>query len=727
MRIQSKSAGVLAFVGAAVAFLLILWGMGALTDAKVGNRRTDVVAVLFSYPWETIAEQCETNLGPAGYGYVQTSPPQEHIEGSAWWVYYQPVSYQLESRMGDTEQFENMVKRCNRAGVGVIVDVVINHMTAQESGVGVAGTEFEKYNYPGLYVDADFHDCRKDILSYYVREEVQECNLVGLADLDTSSPKVQQTLADYLNTLVGMGVSGFRIDAAKHMAAEDIEGILALVDNRDDLYVVQEVIRAQNEPIQPEEYVDVADVQEFSYGRMIKEAFTGAKIDWLINDDGIGESWGYLPTDVAGVFVDNHDTERNGETLSYKDGKVYDLAQIFTLAWPYGVPAVQSGYAFENRDTGPVVDEDGTVVAPVAGLNGWTFKHAQHEIRNMVGWRGAAGEQPVTDKWVGADGNTIGFGRGDKAFVVINNSTAALDANVPTSVPDGIYYNLMRAQQDAKGRWRGDTITVKDGAIQAQLGAQEAVAFHIGAKASSECVPEGAPSAPGSLRATTNGGSIDLTWGESSNSCGIMGYVVTQTDGFGTTTTIDTTWPAATILASGSTDLTFSVQAADYEGELSPPSTEVTVAAVDLPTDTTVYYQAPSDWEEVNMHFKAGDAEWTDVPGEPMETAQECEGWYEMTVPAGSVEFVFNDGKDTWDNNNDQNYVATGPVAAVSGGALTLENPCSDEPLAQSGAQSVDEGSSNGWAIVAVVVAAAAAGGAAIAVGVSARKKRRPE
>ncbi|VDK83896.1 unnamed protein product [Cylicostephanus goldi] len=54
-----------------------------------------------------------------------------------WWVRYQPVSYKLISRSGNEEEFKDMVDRCNKVGVRIIVDAVINHMTgvAQKKGV----------------------------------------------------------------------------------------------------------------------------------------------------------------------------------------------------------------------------------------------------------------------------------------------------------------------------------------------------------------------------------------------------------------------------------------------------------------------------------------------------------------------------------------------------------------------------------------------------------------
>ena len=58
------------------------------------------------------------------------------------------------------------------------------------------------------------------------RLNVQSCDLVGLADLDTSSPKVRASLAAYISHLASLGVAGVRIDAAKHMPAADVAHIL---------------------------------------------------------------------------------------------------------------------------------------------------------------------------------------------------------------------------------------------------------------------------------------------------------------------------------------------------------------------------------------------------------------------------------------------------------------------------------------------------------------------
>jgi len=151
---------------------------------------------LFEWRWTDVAQECEKFLGPNGFSAVQISPPNEHavIKNYPWWQRYQFVSYKLESRSGNRQEFVDMVQRCNKAGVAIYADVTLNHMAGSfgpddSERVGYAGSKFAHYNYPGIYERSDFHYCQKqndssrEIKSYKDAWEVQNCELVSLADL----------------------------------------------------------------------------------------------------------------------------------------------------------------------------------------------------------------------------------------------------------------------------------------------------------------------------------------------------------------------------------------------------------------------------------------------------------------------------------------------------------------------------------------------------------------
>lgn len=53
--------------------------------------------------------------------------------------------------------------------------------------------------------------------------KVRNCKLVGLNDLDQGSEYVRGKIVDFMNTLVGWGVAGFRVDASKHMWPGDMK------------------------------------------------------------------------------------------------------------------------------------------------------------------------------------------------------------------------------------------------------------------------------------------------------------------------------------------------------------------------------------------------------------------------------------------------------------------------------------------------------------------------
>ncbi|MDX2599083.1 alpha-amylase family protein [Streptomyces caniscabiei] len=421
----------------------------------------DVTAVLFEWNFASVAEECTDTLGPNGYGYVQVSPPAEHIQGAQWWTSYQPVSYRIAGRLGDATAFKNMIDTCHAAGVKVVVDTVVNHMAAG-SGTGTGGSSYTKYTYPGLYSSFDFDNCTATISDYTNRADVQNCELVGLADLDTGEEYVRSAIAGYMNSLLGYGVDGFRIDAAKHIPAADLATIKSRL-TKPSVYWKQEAIYGSGEAVQPSEYTGNGDVQEFRYAFDLKRVFNNENLAYLKN---YGEGWGYMNSSVAGVFVDNHDTERNGSTLSYKDNANYTLANVFMLAYPYGAPDINSGYEFTDHDAGP--PNGGAVSA--CWRNGWKCQHAWPEIMRMVPFRNATRGEAVTNWWDNG-GDAIAFGRGTKGFVAINHESGSLSRTYQTSLAAGTYCNVQN----------NTTVTVNgSGQFTATLGANTALAIYTG-------------------------------------------------------------------------------------------------------------------------------------------------------------------------------------------------------------------------------------------------------
>lgn len=439
---------------------------------------------LFQWPWRSVAKECTDVLGPHGVGFVLLSPAQEHIEGDQWWTSYQPVSYQLESKLGTREEFAQMVEACGDAGVDVIADAVINHMAGIDGGVGVAGTEFEHYEYPGLYGRDDFHTCSLtvsgDIENYLDQQQVQECELVNLADLDTGSDTVRDTIAAYLDDLTSLGVDGFRIDAAKHMSAGDVEAIVGRLQG--DPRIISEVIRGSGEPIQPEDYLDAGAVFAFQVAKDLAGIVPGGSVHRAVELRD-----GEVPSDDAYTFVTNHDTERNGQTLSSKDPDEFRVATALLIGIDYGTPVLYSGYAFSDRDAGPpsgdgrVHDVECAQPAEDPADGAWLCQH--RDVLGLAEWAAVVGDAPVANMW--REGYAVGWDRGELGLIAVNDSSRPATVRVSTGLPDGEYCDAAGpvAPPTTRDRCAEGGVVVEDGAAELQLPAMGAVALHVNLRA----------------------------------------------------------------------------------------------------------------------------------------------------------------------------------------------------------------------------------------------------
>ncbi|KHJ93839.1 hypothetical protein OESDEN_06238, partial [Oesophagostomum dentatum] len=145
------------------------------------NKQT--IVHLFEWKWVDIAKECKF-LEQHGYGAVQVSPPNEHsrttVKGHMpWWVRYEPLSYKIQSRSGNEQQFREMIEKCNEANIRCVLSPLIIALFGGASEV-----------------------------------------------------------TGYLNNLIDMGVAGFRFDASKQSAGE-LRGILeGAKDLRSDVGII---------------------------------------------------------------------------------------------------------------------------------------------------------------------------------------------------------------------------------------------------------------------------------------------------------------------------------------------------------------------------------------------------------------------------------------------------------------------------------------------------------
>ena len=105
-------------------------------------------------------------------------------------------------------------------------------------------------------------------------------------------------------------------------AAGRIQGTITNKLTGQPVYIVQEVaLGSTNTRLQPASFENTGSLIGFDYADAIKTQFTGD----LANFGGFA-GWSLIPSAYSSAFVNNHDTERDGSNLSYKNGATYVLA-----------------------------------------------------------------------------------------------------------------------------------------------------------------------------------------------------------------------------------------------------------------------------------------------------------------------------------------------------------------------------------------------------------------
>ena len=492
---------------AATVVTLGVMGIAAPSLAATFNSNASSVQ-MFHWKWTDIAKECTNFLGPQGYGGVQISPPSSANRGVNWYDIYQPVDYtNFTSKMGTGAELQSMINTCHAAGVRVYADVVVNHLAAG-SGTATSGATWNAstLTYP-RFSGNDFHpNCTIQDSDYNNnRNGVTQCRLVGLPDLDTASSYVQGEIKNYLTTLINMGFDGFRFDAAKHIRQSELQAIASSVTHTttsgEPLWITQEIIT--DGTVDRNSYLSIGTINEFKYATAMRETFrnaNGASISQIRTIMGTpgnwGGTWGFITdSSKATVFVNNWDTERNGDSMNASNNsgvindtngtKRYDLANIFMLAWPYGEAQIHSGFNFTNRDN------DAPSASPF-DANGnpkinqdWDFIHRWSDISNMVAFRSTTSGQGV-DNFTSGSGNQIAFNRGAKGFLAINNDFSAWNSSFQTLLPAGTYCNVVHGNLNAaKTACTSDSVVVSaNGTISVSVPANggataPAIALHV--------------------------------------------------------------------------------------------------------------------------------------------------------------------------------------------------------------------------------------------------------
>ena len=106
-----------------------------------------------------------------------------------------------------------MLRRCNKAGVRIYVDAILNHMSADQPtdlGTGGSRADTKSLRFPAVPYGPENFNPKCTVNNYSDPKNVRNCELLGLHDLDQSQQYVRNKMADFMNAAIDAGVGGFR-------------------------------------------------------------------------------------------------------------------------------------------------------------------------------------------------------------------------------------------------------------------------------------------------------------------------------------------------------------------------------------------------------------------------------------------------------------------------------------------------------------------------------------
>lgn len=245
---------------------------------------------------------------------------------------------QIDSEYGSTEDMQNLIEECHKRGIRIILDFVMNHTSSQHLWFTQACEYLEQLPQGA---EPDEQECPYVGYYHFTNEQKQDYYQVKntdwyyegvfwseMPDLNLENEQLRAELGQIASYWIGMGIDGFRMDAAMHFEENDTTANTEILNwfyeyclnQNPDFYMVSEVWA--NEAAIADYYAsgtpsmfnfDLADKE----GKLIKAARGTYKAANLVQSmlkyqtDFAAEN----PDYIDAPFITNHDMGRVANAL----------------------------------------------------------------------------------------------------------------------------------------------------------------------------------------------------------------------------------------------------------------------------------------------------------------------------------------------------------------------------------------------------------------------------
>ena len=606
-----------------------------------------VILHCFNWSYNSIKNNLQA-IKDAGYTAVQTSPVQSpkdynggwKDQGGQWWKLYQPLDFSISNNswLGTKNDLKSLCDTAESMGIKVVVDIVANHVANKSDGGGFGNVN------DGVASNlkrADYYHSNGDWANDGSRYSMTQGH-IGMPDLNTAHPDVQNIVKGLLVECINVGVDGFRFDAAKHieLPTDDgcasnfwptvIEGSQATTQNK--IFYYGEILNGCGTDVK--NFTKYMSITDNNSGDAILVAANNSNATGLANPSyNKGAS-----ADKSVLWVESHDTHMGGSGSAGMGNTSRVSDDKIIKAWAMVGSRADSTSLFFARPAFNMGDASSNT----------TYKcQAVAEVNKFKNFFAGQTEH------LSQDGQFAYNERGTSGVVIVNASGTNASVNIKANkMANGTYKDAIS----------GGTFTVSNGRITGNIGnTGVAVVYNPSSN------PGPTPTQPIPTQKPTEApvtylvGDVDLDGGitilDATTTQRYLAKKTTLTgkalkaadvDLSSDVNVMDTTFIQRHV-ANVKTNGSYCGQTKTYSGSDEPTPTPT--VPTPTPDGNYIYFKNTDNWSQVNIYYWSdADSNMTAWPGKAMESIGNNE--YRAEVPAGVTMVIFNNnnqGQQTGD------------------------------------------------------------------------------
>ena len=264
-----------------------------------------------------------------GFNAIWISPIVENTP-DGYHGYWAKNIYNINSYFGTSDDLHNLIEECHNRDIWVMLDVVGNHM----------GSCNGRWDFSCLYPfnsSEHFHNRDCDINDWNNQDEVENCRLSGLPDLNQENDYVANTLYDWIDDIITeYDFDGIRVDTIPEVP----KWFWKEFTSRAGVYSLGECFNGNVDYVSS--YQGSLDgVFDYPLYYTLGDVFGNKSSCWNLSNYIKSMPSKFRDSNLLGTFVDNHDNPR-WLNLYGNDHAKFKNALTFALTFQ-GIPVIYYG------------------------------------------------------------------------------------------------------------------------------------------------------------------------------------------------------------------------------------------------------------------------------------------------------------------------------------------------------------------------------------------------